>query len=235
VGPRGETTEVAPGIHRLGSRYIERYLIQESDKFTVLDAGLAAYWDQLPAALSRLGRSLSDIDAVVLTHNHADHVSDADRVRTEPGCVVWIGSADGPVGGDAKPTTPRGFVSNPWRPQMMRYYAHCLRNGGAEYPTVSELSVFSDGEVLDVPGSPRVIHTLGHTAGHSALLLERRGVLFTGDGLVTLDVATGKTGPRLLAVNDDREQARASLPRLEGLHAQSVLPSHGDPATRCLS
>jgi glyoxylase-like metal-dependent hydrolase (beta-lactamase superfamily II) len=71
----------------------------------------------------------------------------------------------------------------------------------------------------------------GHTAGSSALLLESRGVVFTGDALVTLDCYSGKKGPRLLAreSNDDNAGALASLDTLAGLKARVVLPGHGDP------
>lgn len=222
--------EIAQGIHRMGSRYVNWYLIEEGGKFTVLDTGLSAYWEQLPAALAGLGKSLTDVDAVVLTHNHTDHVANAERVRKEAGCVVWISLEDRPVAhGDIRSKMAPGIRSNLWRPPMMRYFVHVLRHGGAKYPTVSELSTFSEGEVLDIPGSPRVVRTPGHTSGHCALLMEARGVVFTGDGLVTLNVATGETGPRLLSINDDRDQAWASLAQLEALRAETVLPCHGEP------
>ena len=96
---------------------------------------------------------------------------------------------------------------------------------------VKVVDEFDDGAVLPVPGAPRVVHVPGHTAGSSALLLEARGVVFTGDALVTLDCYGGQRGPRLLAraSNDDTAQALASLDTLAGLRARVVLPGHGDP------
>ena len=89
---------------------------------------------------------------------------------------------------------------------------------------------YDDGVVLPVPGAPRVVHVPGHTAGSSALLLEARGVIFTGDALVTHDCYSGQRGPRLLArvSNDDSTQALASLDTLENLKARIVLPGHGE-------
>ena len=96
---------------------------------------------------------------------------------------------------------------------------------------VKELSAFDDGRLLAVPGAPRVVHVPGHTAGSSALLLEARGVLFTGDALVTHDVYSGRRGPRLLArvSNADTDQAMESLAALSPLRARILLPGHGDP------
>jgi glyoxylase-like metal-dependent hydrolase (beta-lactamase superfamily II) len=34
---------------------------------------------------------------------------------------------------------------------------------------IRELTTYADGETLDVPGRPRVIHTPGHTSGHCSL------------------------------------------------------------------
>ena len=47
--------------------------------------------------------------------------------------------------------------------------------GGTKIIPVREVSGFGDGEVLDVPGSPRVVHAPGHTGGSAAILLEDRG------------------------------------------------------------
>jgi glyoxylase-like metal-dependent hydrolase (beta-lactamase superfamily II) len=92
------------------------------------------------------------------------------------------------------------------------------------------LSTFDDGEKVDVPGKPRVLHMPGHTAGSCALLVEDRDVVFTGDALVTRDVYSGRVGPRLSAraSNEDSAAALTSLARLKELSVAHVLPGHGD-------
>lgn len=78
---------------------------------------------------------------------------------------------------------------------------------------------------------PRVIHTPGHTSGQCALLLSDRGVLLSGDALVTLDPYTGRRGPRLVApaATADSDLALSSLDRLVDCGARIVLPGHGKP------
>jgi len=41
------------------------------------------------------------------------------------------------------------------------------------------VSTFADGDKLDVPGHPQVVHAPGHTDGSAALFLEDRSVLLT--------------------------------------------------------
>jgi glyoxylase-like metal-dependent hydrolase (beta-lactamase superfamily II) len=90
---------------------------------------------------------------------------------------------------------------------VLHYVLHCLAGGAARTLPVVEASSFSDEEVLDVPGRPRMIHAPGHTPGNAAMSLEDREVLMVGDALATIDLVSGESGPRLLPrfVNDDHQ------------------------------
>jgi glyoxylase-like metal-dependent hydrolase (beta-lactamase superfamily II) len=114
---------------------------------------------------------------------------------------------------------------------MVRYLAHTVRVGGARYRPVSRVEVLDEDRILDVPGRPRVIATPGHTAGHFSVVGDDRGVLFAGDAMVNFDYATGETGLRQHRFNEDRVRALASLARLDGVNAETVLFGHGDPWT----
>jgi glyoxylase-like metal-dependent hydrolase (beta-lactamase superfamily II) len=87
--------------------------------------------------------------------------------------------------------------------------------------------------VVDVPGRPRVVHAPGHTAGTAALYLESRGILFSGDALVTRNPLTGRIGPQIMpsGFNRDSAQALSSLRALLSVAASTVLPGHGEPWT----
>jgi len=88
-----------------------------------------------------------------------------------------------------------------------------------------------DGDVLPVPGNPRVLHVPGHTKGSCALLLEESSILFTGDALVTEDPLSGRRSPTLLPSydNQNHHQALRSLEKLSATDARLVLPGHGPP------
>jgi glyoxylase-like metal-dependent hydrolase (beta-lactamase superfamily II) len=108
---------------------------------------------------------------------------------------------------------------------------HLLANGVTRVPAIAQLNEIADGEVLDVPGSPRVVHAPGHTAGNCALFLEDRSLLFSGDALVTLDMTRGRTGPQIIRgpVTEDADLALESLDELAATNAETVLPGHGEP------
>jgi glyoxylase-like metal-dependent hydrolase (beta-lactamase superfamily II) len=42
---------------------------------------------------------------------------------------------------------------------------YAARHGGLRIPPAEHLLPVSDGDVLDIPSAPRVIHTPGHTPG----------------------------------------------------------------------
>jgi glyoxylase-like metal-dependent hydrolase (beta-lactamase superfamily II) len=210
------------------------YAVVDGGRVTLVDSGLSGDAARIVDHLAGIGIEPEQVEAVVLTHGHGDHMGGAEQVRTTAGAHVHVHAADVRLLNGRPP-----MRSITRAPRMLR---HTSRQGlatmrffvahGVLRPTaVKVVDEFDDGAVLPVPGAPRVVHTPGHTAGSSALLLEARGVVFTGDALVTLDCYTGKRGPRLLAreSNDDNAAAMASLDTLAGLRARVVLPGHGDP------
>ena len=221
---------VAPGVHRLASRYENWYVLEQGGRLTVLDAGLPGQWPVRCRALSRLGFAPEDVDAVLITHHHPDHVGNAERLCAL-GARVMVHPADAPfVRGERHVSGWRTlpYLRHPW---YARYMVPLLASGVTRSPVVARLDALADGETLDVPGAPRVLHATGHTAGHCALLLEGRSLLFTGDALVTLDMTRGRTGPMIIRgpVTEDADRALESLEVLAATGARTVLPGHGEP------
>jgi len=218
--------EIAPGIHRLGPGIVNCYLLEEQGGVTVVDAGAPGYWDDLPRELAAMGRRIDDVKALVLTHAHLDHIGFAERLRRENGVPVHVHTADVPL--TRKPQTPK--FEGKIRFAALRFVAFAVTHGMLRNPPpILEVSTFADGDTIDVPGRPRVIHVPGHSEGSAALLVASRDAVFIGDAIVTLDVMAGATGPRLSPFNADRRRAFESLARLEGLSARLVLPGHGQP------
>jgi glyoxylase-like metal-dependent hydrolase (beta-lactamase superfamily II) len=226
-------TQVCPHVHRLESVYTNWYLLEQGGRVTVLDAGLPGDWGDFYSALSRLGHTPADIDAVLITHHHPDHAGNAERLRST-GARVLSHPADAPYLRGEKHLSDWEHARFLWRPWYAFYMLSYLAKGITRTPPVAELDKLADGEILDVPGSPRVVHAPGHTAGSCALFLEDRSLLFSGDALVTLDVVRGprgRQGPQIVRgpVTEDADLAVESLAVLAGTNAETVLPGHGEP------
>src|SRR5947209_9401604 len=224
--------EVGAGVRRFGSRYVNCYLVEEKGRLTLLDAGLPGYWEGLLRELAAMGRTLTDIDAVLLTHSHPDHTGLAERTRAETGATVYAHALDAPVVlGQVSDAGPPPFLKQGFHPFLYGYLIHAIRSGVARQAPVAALDEFQDSEQLDVPGHPRVVHVPGHTAGACALHLEVAGVLFSGDSLVTIDLLSGRSRPSIPPdfVNESSAEALSSLGRLAGLTADTLLPGHGEP------
>jgi glyoxylase-like metal-dependent hydrolase (beta-lactamase superfamily II) len=106
-----------------------------------------------------------------------------------------------------------------------------IRRGALRTPPLTEVATFGDGATLDVPGTPRVVHTPGHSPGSAALHFASRDALLIGDAIATYAVTSGAVGPQIAPFTSDPAEALSSLARVEGIEARWTLPGHGEPWT----
>jgi glyoxylase-like metal-dependent hydrolase (beta-lactamase superfamily II) len=226
------TTQIRDGVHRLTQGVVNFYLVEEGGRLLLVDAGAPGDWDLLVRAVADLGCRLEDLEAVLLTHAHADHIGTAERARTTASAPVWVHEADAAMASSGKSTSTDGKVRTYLlRAEFYRTLFSLLRRGATRIVPVRELSTFADGETLELPGRPRAVHAPGHSPGSAALLLEGHRVLLTGDVLATRNPLTGRDGPQIMpsGLNNDTPQALRSLAALEGIGADLLLPGHGEP------
>ncbi len=168
------------------------------------DCGHAGRRRALLAALADRGLTPADIEVLVLSHGHWDHVQNADlftrsRVLLHPRELAYLRE---PPAGD--PVTP------PWTAAVLAG----LRVGEAV-----------EGDELG-PGV-RVVELFGHTPGSIGLAVETDGgtAVLTGDAVPTAEAfATG----RAVNVFFDAALADASVARVART-ADVVYPGHGLP------
>jgi len=218
--------EIAPGLRRIGSDIVNSYLIVDGDDVTIIDAGLPGYWKLLNAELASVGKTLDNVRALVLTHGDTDHIGFAARLHREKGIVAYIHAAD--------VDRARLKVKKPnsgWGPvkavPLTGFLWYSARHGGLRIPPVQHLEPVEDGETLDIPGAPRIIHTPGHTPGSISMHVRMVDALFIGDAMTTRNVLTGATGPKPAPFTLHPDEALASLDRLDDVDATWVLPGHG--------
>ncbi len=230
---RDRLVEVAEDVHLLAAHNVNCYLVVEDGAATLVDTGLPATWPLLLAGLAQLGLQPTDVRGIVLTHAHFDHTGSAARAREELSAPVHLHPADHWLA--AHPYRYRHeqtrFGPTLRHPRALPGLVSMVRAGALRVPPLAAALPIEDGDQLDLPGRPTVVATPGHTDGHCALLLPGRGVLLTGDALVTRDPYTAATGPRLVAgaATADSAHNAASLERLRDCGATTLLPGHGEP------
>jgi glyoxylase-like metal-dependent hydrolase (beta-lactamase superfamily II) len=218
--------QIAKGLHRIGSDTVNSYLVIDGDGVTIIDAGLPRYWRLLDSELARLGLTLDDVRALILTHGDTDHIGFAARLHRERGIPAYLHPAD-----HARARLEVKKPNRGWGPvkagPLAGFLWYTVRQGGLRIPPAAGLQPAEDGQVLDVPGAPRIIHVPGHTPGSVAVHVPAVDALFIGDTMTTRNVLTGATGPKPAPFTLEPGQAMASLARIGDVDATWVLPGHG--------
>ncbi len=196
-------------IERVADGIVSAFIVQNCEGVVLVDAGMDPEAVTIKAALARRGQEVGDVQAILLTHGHGDHLGgvsafpDASLFVLAPDADLVRGErvADN-VMGKGKQPEPTGFV-----------VTRELHDG--DLLTLGALEV----EVFALPG---------HSRGSAAFLIH--GVLLLGDAAAS--TADGRlTGPPPL-FSADREAGMASLralaARLEDRQGdiEWLVPSH---------
>lgn len=209
--------EIAPGVHAIELTSVRVRAIELTsvrvhaileDEITLIDAGLPGSRRGIERYLRRVGRSLSDVRRVVVTHGHPDHAGGA-RELARRGIEILMHPADAD-------RVRVGIGDAVRRPSRGRFFA-------AITPTPPEITPVVDGQILPVLGGLQVVHTPGHTPGSICLYGIRDRIVFTGD---VLQRRRGRVTYASGLYSDDHAQARRSVQRLADLDVEMIVFAH---------
>jgi glyoxylase-like metal-dependent hydrolase (beta-lactamase superfamily II) len=138
--------------------------------------------DEAPRILSAIEELGVEVEAILLTHTHFDHIGAVAPVAKATGAPVWVPEIEAPVLADPMAWTPPGFG-----PFEGHEAEHTLRGG----------------EKLELAGFDiDVIHTPGHSPGHVTFSIPDEQAIFSGDVLFQGSVGRvdlpGGDGPTLM-------------------------------------
>ena len=207
--------EIVPGIHRIdGVRGCRVYLLVDDEGMALVDTGLPGNAKRIAKYLASQGISTADLRWILLTHGHPDHTGSVRALRRI--ADVRVLAHDGDMRWDAK---GRPWLHYPGQPFALPWDVPFLQKSYAD-------EAVEEGASLPILGGLTVLHIPGHTPGSVAFFLERKGVLFTGDTLLTLGGRFVRPFPFL---GTDFRLYRSSVERLASLEFDIVCPGHGRP------
>jgi glyoxylase-like metal-dependent hydrolase (beta-lactamase superfamily II) len=203
--------EIAPGVHAVRLLNVYAFLIAEP-QMTLIDAGLIGSARRVERYVRRIGRSLDELNQIICTHAHPDHIGGVRELAGDREVEVLMHAADL----DGLKVTLRDAVANRNRGQLIAYFT---RHPGEATP-------LEDGQLLPLLGGLRVVHTPGHTPGSICLYAARHKLLFVGD---SLQVIRGKVTFASAVFSEDLSLSRASVARMAELDVETIAFSHYPP------
>jgi glyoxylase-like metal-dependent hydrolase (beta-lactamase superfamily II) len=219
-------------------RTVNAWLLR-GDPLTLVDTGLRddATLAALEEGLGRHGVRIEDLELVLLTHAHVEHVGLAPEIRRRSGAAVAALDrvADRCACHARRMVTERAYTNS-----LMA--AHGVpaeviagtdgfwafeRNGAQSFETDVRLS---DGDVIRAGGRDlRAVLRAGHSLADTLFVDARDGIAFVGDHLLAAISSNTEILP-----DDGDPRPRARVNHLEGLRRtaatplQRLLTGHGD-------
>jgi len=237
------------GIHRLqiptpfAVGRVNCYLI-EDDPLTLVDTGpnSGKSLDELEHQLADLGRSIADIELVVLTHQHIDHLGLVEIIADRSGAdvaaidvvVPFVENFGDDIEADDK--FAASLMLSHGIPEdvvvALRSVSRSFRAWGAKAKVTRPLH---DGEQLKLRDrSLEVQHRPGHSPSDTVFWDADREILICADHLIA-HISSNPLISRPLDGSDERPHALMiyieSLRKTRALPARILLPGHGEPIT----
>jgi glyoxylase-like metal-dependent hydrolase (beta-lactamase superfamily II) len=243
----------AAGIHRLAIPTpflvgaVNTYLI-EDDPLTLFDSGpnSGKSLDALDRALAEHGRKVEDLELLVVSHQHMDHLGLVDILQARSGAEVasldalapWMGDyADRMAADDvfAEDIMRRHGVPGEVA-TALRAVSHAFRGWGAGATVTRPLAPDSDLVLRD--RTLRVLHRPGHSPSDTVFHDAERGIMLGGDHLIGHISSNPLITKPLDGSGSAVDRPKALLTYMDSLLAtqamedvEIILPGHGDPVT----
>ena len=216
-------TELAPGVHRLGhgaGGRVSAFLLETGGELSLVDTLFEGDARLVLDAIRGLGRSVTDLKRIAITHGHRSHLGGLAALKRASGATVYAHAFEADiVSGDrrAQPVTVLPKQSLKLIPFQLGLRLN--RPKHVPCPVDEELV---DGDAF---GPLQVLHAPGHSPGHLAFSWPERGLLIAGDAIATWpSLCAGWTAFTL-----NRAQHAVSLRRMTTLEPRIVGVGHGDP------
>ena len=217
-------------IHPIHLGLDQCYLLQ-GEGVILIDGGESGKADLFRRAIDGLSIDPGEIQLIVLTHGHWDHIGSARDIKQLTGAKIAMHERDRLLleKPQRPPPLPPGVTA--WGRLLIRMFAVYARS--VEIPaTAVDIVLDDEGLPLAEFGIPgRVIYTPGHSLGSVSILLET-GEAFVGD--LAISQPPVRFSPGLSIFAEDIEEVKQSCRVLLDLGAETIYPAHGKPFAAAL-
>nr|WP_280521421.1 MBL fold metallo-hydrolase [Paenibacillus mangrovi] len=218
-------------------RWVNSYVLQGPEGLTIIDPGphTPENEEEWKRAFAELGRAISEVENIVLTHHHPDHLGCSGWIQQQSGCKVWI--------------SERAFQETElmWGPKstMNADLPELFRSQGMPKEWTSQLEVHMNSFVSQITPRPEVafipegklfsmggrewlpVETAGHAPGHLSFYHEESGEILCGDAVLP------QISPNVsLMPGSDPEPLQSFLQgllKLKNLKVSTAYPGHRNP------
>lgn len=225
-GPFATVSMGLPGDHE-GKTATRVFFVKGADKLALIDSGLYAGFPSLEQGFEELGFAKSDLDYLLITHEHMDHVGNNGPLKEQTGCTIigHEGRADRVADNMLNATTIVHAFPEGEHFDLKEEYLDWMA------PNEGPLDEFiAHGDVIDLGGGVKleVVECMGHSMSEIGFFEHSTKTLVIADPLLPI------FNP-VLYLYEDPAVMRATFDRIENFikerDVQTVLLAHEDPRT----
>lgn len=182
------------------------FVIKGTQKVALIDTGLASDYEHLLSNLAVVGLGVNDVQLVLLTHEHSDHMGGIPRLPSH-----IITAAHSRAASKVRLNDQFSSMSGAFDGSMRQFHVDIQ---------------LEDGVVIDLGGIRlRTIYTPGHCSGAACFYDLDKGSLFTGDTVFAGGVLGG------IFSSGNISDYISSLERLREMRLKAMFPGHGKMST----
>ena len=208
--------EISPKVYELGFPIVNAFLVDDGE-LTIIDTGTKGSEKDIIKAIERVGKRITDLKHIILTHHHGDHIGSAAALKQLSGAKVYAYRTEAML-------IEEGLASSVLysSPGLLNHIIHKLivmRSKRVKSKPV-KVDVKLDANDI-VNGRFKLIATPGHCGGHISVLYK--------DVLFAADACANSMGLGFSIAHESIEQAAKSIELLAKEDFSVAGFGHGKP------